>query len=91
MVVGSAEPTTLSAISRFVGDLVPVTDRLMALVGATGVGCAHHRDVGQVGILGRYVTLQLLHKRVMRLSRVGQRLGYVCRHAGNYADDCVRK
>jgi hypothetical protein len=57
------------------------------LVSLARVRRAHHVDVGQVGIVRLDVSLQLLHKRAMRLSGVGQRLRCVSlRHTTNYAD-----
>jgi hypothetical protein len=58
----------------------------MTLVSSARVRRADHVDVGQVGIVGRDVALQLAHNRVMWLSGVGERIGRVClRHATNYA------
>lgn len=72
--------------SRLVGDVIPMADRLMALVSSTRVRRADHVDVGQVWIVGRDVTLQLADDRVMWLSGVGERVRRVClRHAANYA------
>ena len=57
------------------------------VVSLTGVRCAQHVNVGQVGIVRLDVSLQLVDKRAMRLSRVGQRLRRVCLgHPTNYAD-----
>ena len=59
----------------------------MALVDSTRVRHAQHVDIGQVGIVGRDVALQLAHNRVMRLIWVGERIGRMClSHARNYAD-----
>jgi len=56
-------------------------------VSLTRVRRAQHVNVGQVGIVRLNVSLQLVDKRAMWLSGVGQRLGCVClRHATNYAD-----
>lgn len=58
----------------------------MSLVSSTRVRRADHVDVGQVGIVGRDVALQLAHNRVMRLGGVGERIGRVCLwHMTNYA------
>jgi hypothetical protein len=57
------------------------------VVSLTGVRCAQHVNVGQVGIVRLNVSLQLVDKRAMRLSGVGQRLRRVCLgHPTNYAD-----
>ena len=57
------------------------------VVSLTRVRRAQHVNVGQVGIVRLDVSLQLVDKRAMWLSGVGQRLGRVClRHATNYAD-----
>ena len=76
------------AISRFVRDLIPVAHGLMAGVSMTRVRRAYHVDVGHVGIVSLDVALQLVEKRAMRLSGVGERLRSVClRHIENYADE----
>ena len=57
------------------------------VVSLTRVRRAQHVNVGQVGIVRLDVSLQLVDKRAMRLSGVGQRLRRVClRHPTNYAD-----
>jgi hypothetical protein len=59
----------------------------MALVSLTCVRRAEHVDVGHVGIVGLDVALQLVKKRAMRLSGVGEGFGCLCLwHASNYAD-----
>lgn len=56
-----------STPSGFVGDVVPVPDRPIALVGLTRVRRSHHGDVARVGIVCRDVALQLMNKRAMWL------------------------
>ena len=47
-----------------------------------------HADVGHIGILGLDVALQFVQQRAMRLSGVGERLGFVCsRRMESYADE----
>jgi|HubBroStandDraft_3_1064219.scaffolds.fasta_scaffold01446_5 hypothetical protein len=57
----------------------------MGLVSLTRVGRAHHVYVGDPGIVGLDVALQLVQECLMRLSWVGERFGCTCLwHAANY-------
>lgn len=74
-------------LSRLVGDVVPVLDRLVGLVGLTRVGRTHHIDDGHARVVGFDVALQLMNERAARLIRIGQGLRSVwLRRTENYAD-----
>lgn len=78
MVVIVTRDAVAIAVLCFVRDQVPVPHGLMARVSLTRVRRAHHGDVGRAGIVRLDVALQLVEERVMRLSRVGERLRPVC-------------